>query len=89
MTVFKRYEKKFILTREQYRSVISDITDHMEKDAYCKKQGFYPVCNQYFDTEDYAVAKASLSRPYYKEKLRLTTVLWIFFFTSRNIGIFS
>ena len=71
MTVFKRYEKKFILTRVQYRSVISDITDHMEKDAYCKKQGFYPVCNQYFDTEDYAVARASLSRPYYKEKLRL------------------
>lgn len=65
--VFARYEKKYILDQRQYWLLRRRLTEHMREDDY----GRYTVGNLYFDTEDYALIRASLEKPLYKEKLRL------------------
>ncbi|QPJ85006.1 polyphosphate polymerase domain-containing protein [Sarcina sp. JB2] len=67
---FKRYEKKFILNKEQYDKLIPRLLKYMELDGFCKK-GDYNIYNIYFDTETDDVIRHSINKPYYKEKLRL------------------
>lgn len=66
-TVFKRYEKKYFLTREQEAEFLQRIEGHMKMDKY----GEHTICNIYFDTPDFDLIRASIERPIYKEKLRL------------------
>lgn len=65
--VFKRYEKKYMLTREQYNRLISSMITKMSADSY----GKHTICNIYFDTPDYQLIRTSLEKPVYKEKIRL------------------
>ena len=37
MNTFKRYEKKYILTKEQKEALEERIHSHMELDSFCKK----------------------------------------------------
>ena len=64
---FKRYEKKYMLTPEQYRAMILGMAFHMRPDEHPR----YTIGNVYFDTTDYALIRASLEKPAYKEKLRV------------------
>ena len=64
---FQRYEKKYLLTREQYRAVRAGMLPYMEPDAY----PHYSISSIYYDTEHYDLIRASLEKPVYKEKLRL------------------
>ena len=66
-TVFKRYEKKYFLTREQEQEFLKRIEGRMELDQY----GEHTVCNIYFDTPDFDLIRTSIEKPVYKEKLRL------------------
>ena len=68
---FKRYEKKFILTKEQYDELIPRLLEYMELDEFCKKNGDYNIFNIYYDTENDDVIRHSINKPYYNEKLRL------------------
>ena len=68
-TVFKRYEKKYLLTREQEEIFLKKIEGRMKLDQY----GECTICNIYFDTPDYDLIRASIEKPVYKEKLRLRT----------------
>ncbi len=68
---FKRYEKKFLLTKEQYNELIPLLLEYMELDEFCKKNGDYSIYNIYYDTENNDVIRHSINKPYYKEKLRL------------------
>ena len=68
---FKRYEKKFLLTKEQYNKLIPRLLEYMELDGFCKKNGDYSIYNIYYDTENDDVIRHSINKPYYKEKLRL------------------
>jgi len=43
----------------------------MVPDSYTSKNDSYSIYNIYFDTENYDIIRHSLSKPYYKEKLRL------------------
>lgn len=65
--VFKRYEKKYLLTRAQYSAVRTALSGKMEQDAY----GKHTILNLYFDTPQYDLIRHSLDKPDYKEKLRL------------------
>lgn len=65
--VFKRYEKKYLLSAEQYQELVSRMITRMSVDQY----GKHTICNVYFDTSDYRLIRASLEKPVYKEKLRL------------------
>lgn len=65
--VFKRYEKKYMVSSEQYNELISRMITRVNADQY----GKHTVCNVYFDTPDYLMIRNSLDKPVYKEKLRL------------------
>lgn len=71
MAVFNRYEKKFMLDTPTYEAIYSKLPDHMELDEYNKAHGSYTISNIYYDTEDDYLIRNSLSKPDYKEKLRL------------------
>lgn len=66
-TVFKRYELKYMLTREQKEKIVERIKDYMELDKY----GRSTIRNIYFDTDNYRLIRRSMEKPAYKEKLRI------------------
>lgn len=68
---FKRYEKKYLISTEQYNKLIPRLLEYMELDKNCKKGEDYSIYNIYYDTENSDVISHSISSPYYKEKLRL------------------
>lgn len=66
-SVFERYEKKYMLSREQYEALRRMLGGRMAVDEY----GQHTICNLYYDTENFALIRRSLQKPNYKEKLRL------------------
>ena len=68
-SVFKRYEKKYLLQPEQAAAFRRAIEPYMRMDAY----GRTTICSVYMDTPDFRLIRASLEKPLYKEKLRLRT----------------
>jgi len=65
--IFKRVEKKYMLTQKQYEDFLKAIEPHMAMDQY----GLSKICNIYFDTADDALVRRSNEKPVYKEKMRL------------------
>lgn len=65
-TVFKRREKKYLVTKAQAEQIWAVLSDVMQPDEY----GQYTICNIYFDTEDDALIRRSIEKPVFKEKLR-------------------
>lgn len=66
-SVFKRYEKKYLVTALQKERLLQVMADYMTPDEY----GQSTICNIYFDTPDYRIIRASMEKPVFKEKLRL------------------
>jgi len=69
--VFNRYEIKFMMDSDTCQKVQQQLVEYMELDEYCKNNPFYTICNIYYDTDDNHLIRHSLSKPKYKEKLRL------------------
>ncbi len=69
--VFNRFEKKYILDQATYEAVYDILKERMTLDPYNKEDGFYTISNIYYDTKEDELIKKSLSKPIYKEKLRL------------------
>ena len=69
--VFNRYEKKYLITRQQYDSIIAAMKNHMVLDRYNENGESYKICNIYYDTWDDRLISASIEKPVYKEKLRV------------------
>ena len=65
--IFKRYEIKYLVTKEQRSIIESRMSNYMESDKYGRSN----ICNIYFDTPDYLLIRRSIDKPMYKEKLRL------------------
>ena len=63
---FERVERKYFLTPQQQTALLSSVGERLVPDAY----GRYTVTNLYYDTADWALIRASLEKPVYKEKLR-------------------
>lgn len=66
-TVFKRYEKKYIISGDTYAALKSCLESNTVPD----KHGKSCICNIYYDTPDRRLIRASIEKPVYKEKLRL------------------
>ncbi|MCB8815187.1 polyphosphate polymerase domain-containing protein [Desulfosporosinus shakirovi] len=71
ITAFKRYEMKFMLTQAQLDTLIPKLLEYMNPDDHCQNGKEYSIYNLYYDTSDHNLIRHSLSKPYYKEKLRL------------------
>lgn len=65
--VFKRYEYKYILTKEDKAELLDKLRGHMMLDEY----GRTTIRNVYYDTPDLSLIRNSLEKPVYKEKLRV------------------
>lgn len=65
--VFERYEKKYLLTEEQYHQLLCSLEEHMHRDQY----GLHTICSLYMDSDDFLLVRRSMEKPEYKEKLRL------------------
>lgn len=65
--VFKRTEKKYLLTKRQMETIQAALAERMEADVY----GKYSIYNIYFDTSDFRLIRTSIEKPVYKEKIRL------------------
>lgn len=65
--IFKRYEKKYILSSEQYSELLKILSFNTVPDSH----GESDICNVYCDTDDYRIIRTSVQKPVYKEKLRL------------------
>ena len=65
--VFKRVEKKYVITKDQLEALMPTIDEYMCGDSYGKST----IYNIYFDTPTHAMIRASIDKPVYKEKLRL------------------
>ena len=71
INTFARKEIKFLLNMDQYHSLMETIDQYMNPDKYCVGGKEYGIYNIYYDTPDDYLIRESLSKPYYKEKLRL------------------
>ena len=69
--VFNRFEHKYKLDEETFNKVIEVIDKHMVPDKYCPNHSLYTIANVYYDTTDDYLIRNSLSKPNYKEKLRM------------------
>ena len=65
--VFKRYEIKYVVTAEQKERILKAMEPYMELDRF----GRSTIRNLYFDTDDFVLARHSIAKPDYKEKLRV------------------
>lgn len=71
LKTFQRKEIKYKITIDQYNKLVPKLLKYMDYDKYCVGGTPYKVCNIYFDTEGNDVIRFSISKPYFKEKLRL------------------
>ncbi|MNI46810.1 VTC domain protein [compost metagenome] len=69
--VFNRYENKYLFDNEAYHKLYNELLEYMELDDYNKQHEFYSITNLYYDTPSNTLIRNSLSKPKYKEKLRL------------------
>ncbi len=65
--VFKRYERKYMLTDSQAERLAMVMESHVTPDQY----GVTTVRNLYFDTPNHRLIRRSMEKPVYKEKLRI------------------
>jgi hypothetical protein len=69
--VFNRYENKYLMDTKAFYAIFNRLTEYMELDAYNKDDKFYSISNLYYDTEQHTLVRNSLSKPKYREKLRI------------------
>ncbi len=65
--VFKRVEKKYLLTEDRYDALFRRIGAHLKPDEF----GRSTVLSLYLDTPDHRIIRNSIEAVDYKEKLRL------------------
>lgn len=65
--IFKRVEKKYLLTNERYEQLRERLAQYMHPDRFYESD----IRNIYFDNSSDELIETSLKKPAYKEKLRL------------------
>ena len=65
--VFKRYEKKYLLSARKFELLWERLREHLVPDLFHRST----VCSIYYDSDDFSLIRHSLEKPVYKEKLRL------------------
>lgn len=68
---FKRFELKYQLNEDQYKAFLNGILPYVNADPYCIDGKTYGLYNIYCDDNNYSVIRHSVSKPPFKEKLRL------------------
>ncbi len=69
--IFERVEIKYLLSKEQYETIMKMINQNMTPDKF----GRSTIQSLYFDTDTDRLVRTSIDKPMYKEKLRLRRVV--------------
>ena len=69
--VFSRFEVKYEINTAKKDILIAALQEYMVADKYNVGGNPYTICNIYYDTDDNYLIQKSVSKPVYKEKLRL------------------
>ena len=67
IVVMKRYELKYLLSKEQEEFLREHLKGHMEADQFGKTS----IASLYYDTPEYRLISRSMEKPEFKEKMRL------------------
>ena len=67
IAVMKRYELKYVLSKEQTEQLRQKLIGHMLVDQFGKTS----IASLYYDTPDYRLIRNSIDNPPFKEKIRL------------------
>lgn len=67
IAVMKRYELKYIITKEQEDFLKKRLEGHLYVDQFGKTS----IASLYYDTPDFRLIRQSIEKPLFKEKLRL------------------
>lgn len=86
-SIFKRVERKYYLSNNQFIDFLKLIEERLILDKYSKGNG-YTVNSVYFDNESNVLIHRSVNKPYFKEKLRARSYSddLIFLEIKRKIG---
>ncbi len=71
IATFKRYEKKYLITKEKLDKILPELLKYMDLDEYCIGGNEYRIYSIYYDTDNHDVIRQNSSKPVYKEKMRL------------------
>jgi SPX domain protein involved in polyphosphate accumulation len=72
-SVFRRVEKKYLLSQEQFGEIAQELRARMKIDDYNGSTGQYSIRSLYYDTPYNSFISDSMSNPGYKEKIRIRT----------------
>lgn len=73
-STFNRYEKKYMVSKDIKSKILEELKDHIKHDGNASNT-YYTICNIYYDTVDDEIIKRSVSKPSFKQKLRLRCYL--------------
>lgn len=71
IATFKRYEKKYLITKEKLNSIMPILLEYMDLDPFCLNGNEYRIYSIYYDTINHDIIRQNSSGPVYKEKMRL------------------
>jgi hypothetical protein len=71
IATFKRYEKKYLITKEKLEQILPSLLEYMELDPFCLNGNEYRIYSIYYDTDNHDVIRQNSSSPVYKEKMRI------------------
>ena len=71
IATFKRYEKKYLITKEQLDRILPTLLEYMDLDEFCIGGKEYRIYSIYYDTDNHDVIRQNSSKPVYKEKMRI------------------
>ena len=67
METFRRFEKKYLLDRNQARQLLQLLKDRIKPDKFYQTD----IRSIYYDTKNFQLIRRSIEKPKYKEKLRV------------------
>lgn len=71
IATFKRYEKKYLISKEKLDQILPSLLEYMELDPFCLNGNEYRIYSIYYDTDNHDVIRQNSSKPVYKEKMRI------------------
>lgn len=71
IATFKRYKKKYLITKSMLDEIMPSLTEHMELDPFCIDGNEYRIYSIYYDTDNHDIIRQNSSKPVYKEKMRI------------------
>ncbi|MDD6620959.1 MAG: polyphosphate polymerase domain-containing protein [Eubacteriales bacterium] len=71
IATFKRYEKKYLITKQQLDEIMPSLLEYMDLDPFCIGGNEYRIYSIYYDTDNHDIIRQNSSKPVYKEKMRI------------------